>query len=94
MAVRALSCAALWFCLYPAEEAVQVQRDGIFRDFFKGLFVIGGNGESEVLAFDLRETEPYSLVAFDISNLNLSESVRPLATSFDAAMDMIGHDTK
>lgn len=89
-----LAVQPLWFCLYPAEEAAQIERDGIFREFFEGLFVIGGNGGGEALAFDLRETEPYPLVTFDMTNINLSESVRPIATSFDAAMELIGRDNK
>lgn len=87
-----LAVRPLWLCLYPAEEVAQIERDGIFREFFEGLFVIGGNGNGEALAFDLRETEPYPLVAFDMTNINLSESVRPISLSFDAAMGLIGHD--
>lgn len=87
-----LAVQPLWFCLYPAEEAAQIEGDRVFREFFEGLFVIGGNGGGEAFAFDLRETEPYPLVAFDMTNINLSESVRSIAPSFDAAMELIGRD--
>ena len=82
----------LWLCLYPAEEVVQIERDGTFREFFAKLFVIGGNGGGEAVAFDLRESEPYPIIVFDMANINLPESVRPIASSFDAALKLIGQD--
>lgn len=87
-----LAVQPLWFQLYPAEEAAHIERDGTFREFFKGLFVIGGNGGGEAVAFDLRENAPYPLVAFDMTNIDLQESVRTIAPSFDAALELIGRD--
>lgn len=88
-----LAVRPFWLCLYAAEEVLQIQRDGTFREFFEGLLVIGGNGGGEAVAFDLRESEqPYPLVAFDMTNIDLSESVLPIAPSFDAAMELIGRD--
>ena len=87
-----LSVQPLWFCLYPAEEVAQLERDGTFRQFFGKLFVIGGNGGGEAVAFDLRESEPYPLVSFDMANTNLAESVWPIAPSFDAALELIGRE--
>lgn len=82
----------LWLCLYPAEEATQIELEGTFQEFFEKLFVIGGNGGNEAVAFDLREGEPYPLVTFDTTNINLSESVWQIAPSFDDAMELIGRD--
>lgn len=79
-------------CLYPAEEVVQIERDGTFKEFFEGLFVIGGNGGGEVVAFDLRGGEPYPIVAFDMVNIDLQESVLLIAPSFDAALEFVGRD--
>ena len=87
-----LAVQPLWFCLYAAEDAAQIERDGTFQEFFEGLFVIGGNGGGEVVAFDLRESEPYPLVTFDMTNVNLPESVQPIAPSFDAALELIGRN--
>jgi hypothetical protein len=87
-----LAVQPLWFCLHPAEEVVQIERNGTFRGFNAKLFVIGGNGGGEAVAFDLRESEPYPIVAFDIANISLAESVRPIAPSFDAALELIGRD--
>ena len=82
----------LWVQLYPAEEAAQIERDGTFREFFEGLFVIGGNGGGEAVAFDLRQHAPFPLVAFDMTSIDLQESVIPIAPTFDAALDLIGQD--
>ncbi len=87
-----LAVQPLWLQLYPAEEAAQIQREGTFREVFEGLFVIGGNGGGEAVAFDLRENAPYPVVAFDMTNIDLQQSIRPIAPSFDAAMDLIGRD--
>lgn len=85
-----LAVQPLWLCLYSAEEAAQIERDGSFKEIFEGLFVIGGNGGGEAVAFDLRESEPYPLVAFDMTNIDLPESVQPIAPSFEAALKLIG----
>lgn len=71
---------------------MQIEQNGTFREFFPELFVIGGNGGGEAIALDLRGTEPYPLVAFDMINIDLSESVQTIAASFDAALELIGHD--
>lgn len=89
-----LAVQPLWFQLYPAEEAAQIERDGTFRELFRGLFVIGGNGGGEAVALDLRENAPYPLVAFDMTNVDLEESLRPIAPSFDVALDLIGRDNQ
>jgi hypothetical protein len=80
----------LWFCLYPAEEVADIQQAGTFREFFPGFFVIGGSGGGEAIAFDLRENAPYPLVSFDMTNIDLTESVQRIAASFDVALELIG----
>jgi hypothetical protein len=87
-----LAVQPFWLCLYPAEEVVQIERDGTFKEFFENLFVIGGNGGGEAVAFDLREGKPYPIVAFDMINTDLPESVQLIAPSFDAALELIGRD--
>lgn len=81
-----------WLCLHPAEEVVHIEQSGILSEYFPKLFVIGDNGAGEAVALDLRQTEPYPLVAFDMTNIDLSESIMTIAASFDAAMELIGHD--
>ena len=75
-----------------AEVVVQTELDGTFHEFFPGLFVIGGNGGGEVVAFDFRSGPPYRLVFFDMTNIDLPESVLPLADTFDEALHFIGRE--
>lgn len=82
----------LWLVLYPAKEVAQIQREATFKEFFPGFFVIGGNGGGEAVAFDLRAPSSMPVVAFDMTNIDLTESVRPLAASFDGLLDLMGQD--
>lgn len=88
-----LAVQPLWLCLYPAEEVVEIVRSGSFREFFGKLFVIGGNGGGEGIAFDLSEVGNCPLVMFDMTNTDLSESIKQIAPSFDAALELIGRET-
>ena len=54
--------------------------------------VIGSNGAGEAVAFDLGTPEPYTVVAFDMSNGEQGEGVQPMAESFDRMLELIGYD--
>ncbi|ODU19816.1 MAG: hypothetical protein ABS87_13000 [Sphingomonas sp. SCN 67-18] len=82
----------LWFCLYPAAEIAQIERDGTFKEFFPSLFVVGGNGGGEAVAIDLREPTTAPVVSFDMTNIDLKESVRHIANDFEAFVDLIGKE--
>jgi hypothetical protein len=82
----------LWFILYPAEEMAQIERDGTFKEFFPGFFVIGGNGGGDAIALDFRSTTDSPVVSFDMTNIDLEESVCPIASNFDAFLELIGRD--
>jgi hypothetical protein len=77
-------------CLYSAKEVIEIEREGSFKEFFPGLLVIGGNGGGEAIALDIRGAEPWPVVYFDMTNIDLDESIQPLAPDFDALLDMIG----
>ena len=72
-----------------AEEVASTHLEGTFREDYPGLFAIGGNGGCEIVAFDLRGSEPYPLVYFHMCGGGL-ESVEPIAPTFDAALELIG----
>ncbi|MER8885693.1 SMI1/KNR4 family protein [Mesorhizobium sp. M0904] len=80
----------LWLALHAAEEVIEIEQQGTFKEFFPGFFVIGSNGGGEAIAFDLRTVGLYPLVAFDMTNIDLVESVWPIAPDFDAFLDLIG----
>jgi hypothetical protein len=77
-------------CLYSAEEGIEIERQGSYREFFPEFFVIGGSGGGEAIALDVREAEPWPVVYFDTTNIDLQESVQPLAPDFDSFIAMIG----
>jgi hypothetical protein len=79
-----------WFALDSAEDAAEAKRSGTFKKFFPGFFVIGSNGAGEAIAFDLRLTGSRPIVAVDMTNIDLDESVLPIAPDFDAFIEMIG----
>jgi len=80
----------LWFVLNSVEDVIETARGGTFKEFFPGFFVIGSNGAGEAIAFDLRLTGSRPIVAFDMTNIDLDESVLPIAPDFDAFIEMIG----
>jgi hypothetical protein len=82
----------LWLCLYSAEEVTEIEQTGTFRESFPKLFVIGGNGGGEAVAFDMRANEPYPIIAFDMTNSDPATSIQEITGSFDAALTLIGLD--
>ena len=80
----------LWLQLAPAEEVIRIMQEGDYREFFPELFVIGSNGGGEAIAFDMRAQMSCPLVAFDMTNADLSESIRPIAANFESMVELIG----
>ena len=78
------------FCLDEAEYAAKQYADKVFHEYFPGLFVIGGNGGGEAIAFDMRGAKPWPIVAFDMTNIDLDESVVTLAPNFVSFLDLVG----
>ena len=79
-----------WLCLFPAEEVSKIASDSASSPYFPGLFVIGGSGAGEAVAFDLRQGEPYPIVAFDMTNTDLAGSLLLIASSFDGVLELLG----
>lgn len=79
-----------WICLDSSAEVIETARRGAHAEFFPGLFVVGGNGAGELVAFDTSGGAFGRLVVFDATNTDPAESVVPLAEDFDALVAMIG----
>ena len=73
-----------------AEAVTEAATNRQHDEFFPGFFMIGSNGGGERIAFDVRTPEPLAVVAIDITNIDLDESVQPIAPDFDAFVDLIG----
>lgn len=55
----------LYFMLYEAEYAKEVNQSAEHRQFYPEYFVIGSNGGLETIAFDTRATVPWPIVMYD-----------------------------
>ena len=85
-----LAVQPLWFVLYPAEEIVEIERSGTFKEFFEGLFVFGGSGGGDAVAIDLRQHPQSKIVSFDMTNIDLDESVLEVAPDFPSFLALVG----
>jgi len=85
-----LSVSPYTFCLDSAEEALDYNKTNSLHDHFPGLFIFGGNGAGELIAFDIRALKPWPIVAFDSANTDLTESVVPIAKDFAGFLSLAG----
>jgi hypothetical protein len=85
-----LSVSPYNFCLDSAEDATKYKVTKSYEEFFPGFFVFGGNGGGEYIAFDLRGSKPWPVVAIDMTNINLSESVQLIAIDFPSFLALVG----
>jgi hypothetical protein len=76
--------------LDPAEVVAEASASKQHEEFFPGFVVIGSNGAGEFIALDARKPGPLAVVAIDMTNIDLDESVEPIAPDFDAFIDLIG----
>jgi hypothetical protein len=84
-----LATSPFQFQLDPALVTMQQIIDDTFAQFFPGLVVFGSNGGGEAIAFDTRGDAPFPIVAFDMTNNDLDESITPIAPDFDAFLDLV-----
>ena len=76
-------------CLDSAEEVLRQWQEGQYREYFPSFLVIGSNGAGEYVAFDLRHSLMRAVVALDMTNIDLSESVLPIAQDFASLLELI-----
>ncbi len=77
-------------CLDPAEVTAEAWSTGSYKEFFPDFLVFGSNGGGEYIAFDLRSKQPWPVVALDMTNADLSESVMPIAEDFASFLKLVG----
>jgi len=78
------------FCLDSAELAADTEEGGKMKQFFPNFFVFGTSGGGDAIALDASAAAPQPVVQFDMTNIDLAESVRNLAPDFDAFLDLLG----
>lgn len=83
-----LSVDPLVFCLDSAEAALSYWRSGAYT--MNGVFVFGGNGGGELLAFDLRTPGKWPVVSYD--PIDPEGSIQQVADDFESFLDLVQED--
>jgi hypothetical protein len=60
-----LALAPLWFQLFDVRWAIALATDEFYKAEFPDIFFFGGNGGLESIGFDMREQQPWPIVAID-----------------------------
>lgn len=89
-----LAVQPFYFQLDPAETVAAGVEAGALEEFFPGFLMIGSNGGGEFVALDLRKPSPWPVVAIDMTNADLEESVLPIADDFDAFFALVGIESE
>jgi hypothetical protein len=85
-----ISVSPYYFCLNSAEDATSYKIAKTYEEFFSGFFIFGTSGGGDYIAFDLRGSKPWPVVAIDMTNIDLSESVEPVVKDFSSFIALIG----
>lgn len=84
-----LRCNPFVLCLDPAESALDYWRSGKYT--MTGVFVFGGNGGGELLAFDLSAPGKWPVVSFD--PIDPEGSTKMVAPDFESLLaQVLEHD--
>lgn len=81
-----------FLCLDSAEVVAAELRARTLEEFFPGFVIVGSNGGGEFVALDARGTAPWPVVALDMTNIDLEDSVLAIAPDFQAFIELIGLD--
>jgi hypothetical protein len=79
-----LSVSPYNFCLDSAESALDYWLSGAYTK--RGVFIFGGNGGGELLAFELGLVDQWSVVCFD--PISPDDSTEFVASSFDELLKL------
>jgi len=87
-----LSLQPFYFQLYDVEYTMDGITQHRYEEFFPGFVIFGSNGGGAYIAFDVRDRAPWPIVHIDMCDIDLEESVLPLAKDFDSFLMLIGID--
>ena len=82
----------LYVQLDSAETVTLAASSKRHEEYFSGFLMIGSNGGGEFIALDMRKTGTLPIVAIDMTNIDLDESVSHIAPDFDSFIELIGID--
>ena len=82
-----------WFQIWTAQEVLPLNADYQVQDWLPYLFGFGSSGGGELLAFDTRTPDEWSVCIVPFSDL-CEASVLPLASNFTTFVQEMGHAEK
>jgi hypothetical protein len=85
-----LALPPLYFMLYEAEYAQEVNQNADHRDLWPEYFVFGSNGGLEKIAFDTGTEQPWPIVMYD--PVAGTRSAVTIATNMQELINAIGKD--
>jgi hypothetical protein len=78
-----------WIMFWRAEQVVSHNADYQIATYLPGFFGFGSSGGGELLAFDLRQGEPYRIVSIPFIPMDARHAIE-IAGSFDELRPLIG----
>lgn len=82
-----------WFQIWPAEEVVESNQFFELEEELPGFFGFGSNGGGEMLAFDMRSSQPWPVVMVPFGPLEAEFAIK-IADDFLSFADAIGRRMK
>lgn len=61
-----------------------------YEEFFPGFIMIGSNGAGEFISLDIRQTEPWPVVAINMTDIDLDGSVMLVTDNFQTFLGLLG----
>lgn len=89
-----LSRDPFYLCLDPSKIVADTAASGRQNEFFPGFLIIGSNGGGEFIAFNARIAGELPVVALDMNNADLRDTILPIASNFEAFMELIGFEAE
>lgn len=77
-----------------AETVAETAMSGRLDEIFPGFLIIGSNGAGEYIALDARQSGKMPVVALDMINSDISDTVLLIAENFEAFVELIGVEAK
>lgn len=85
-----LDIAPYSFVLDPAEKAAAHHQARTYGKHAPGLFVFGGDGGNRLIAFDMRDSKPWPIVAIDLDHPDPAASMAKVTADFALFLTHIG----
>lgn len=81
----ALTVSPFNLCLDSAEESLSYWKSGTYP--LQGVFVFGGNGAGDLIAIDMRQPAPWSVIHFD--PIDPEGSIETVAVDFSTFLGLV-----